>query len=143
MSERDLFKEWLPSVTGQGVKTKDEEWITIPYLGDDEDAINDSKYPRWMMTHSLSTLEDCVLLANELSIRSGVLDNKMHYDFLYHAIPKRRKRPYFQKSKRDSKDVELVMRVYGYSRSKAEEALSILGTLDLVEMEREWVEGGK
>jgi len=91
-------------------------------------------YPRFPVSRSLSYSMDAVLLVNELNIRGLTqhdITNKMHYEFLLHVLPKKKRYGKWEKPE-ITDDVKVLMEVYGYSFEKAKEAASVL-TKDQIE----------
>ena len=108
----DLFKEILPSI----LQTKE-----YALLNDQDER----SYPAFMVNRGLSYHRDTVLIANEMN-RFHSLDNKLQYDFLLNIV-RAQKRPYSKWFKKGSdSDLEAIKEYYGYSDSKAYEALKIL-----------------
>jgi hypothetical protein len=106
----DLFKEIVPSI----LQTKKS-----PFQDDYKD------YKPFMVNRALSYHMDCVLYANEMNLHPGV-DNDMQYQYFLNSIrPMKRKFEPWQKSKTDE-NIECVKTYFGYSNSKAKEALRIL-----------------
>lgn len=91
-------------------------------------------YPRFPVSRSLSYSMDAILLVNELNIRGLTqhdITNKMHYEFLLHVLPKKKRYGKWEKPE-ITDDVKVLMEVYGYSFEKAKEAASVL-TKDQIE----------
>jgi len=82
-------------------------------------------YKAFLINRSLSYHLDCVLYVNEMNLNPS-LDSDMQYQYLLNSIrPMKRKFVPWQKA--DSlKDIECIKTYYGYSNSKAREALRIL-----------------
>lgn len=86
-------------------------------MADDELA----GYPQFIINRAFSNTRDTVFLANEANKFRDIPDSA-HYAFYYHAVPKSFKRfGSWHKQPAKDGDVEIIMRVYGYSRAKAEE----------------------
>lgn len=91
-------------------------------------------YPRFPVSRSLSYSMDAILLVNELNIRGLTqhdITNKMHYEFLLHVLPKKKRYGKWEKPE-ITDDAKVLMEVYGYSFEKAKEAASVL-TKDQIE----------
>lgn len=98
-------------------------------------------YEPFVIMQGLSQHVDTVLIANELNKHPGVT-KQMHYDFLFHSIrSKRRTGKWSKKSKHDH--IELIMEKYGYSRTKAIEALDILTMAQIEEIRQSMNKGGR
>ena len=85
----------------------------------------DRKYPPFMVNRGLSYFVDTVMLANEMNERFEI-SKKMHYDFLYHAVRKKRRFSKWFKKPKDSKDIELIKEAYSCSREKAEDVYDLI-----------------
>lgn len=123
----DLFKEILPSI----LETKK------PFMLTDND---ERSYPAFMVNRALSYHRDTVLLANEMNIRCN-LDNKLKADFLLNIV-RARKRPYtkwFKKGVDD--DLTAIKEYYGFSDSKAYEALKILNDAQITNIKKQLYKG--
>ena len=81
-----------------------------------------ASYSQYIINRVLSNTRETVFLANEANKFRDIPD-VAHYLFMYYAVPKNPRR-YGQWHKQPAKDedIEIIMRVYGYSRVKAEEA---------------------
>jgi len=85
---------------------------------------NEREYLPYIVARCFSNFPDTLFHANELNAR-GVTDKKMHYDYLFHSLRKRKRFSPWQK-REESKAVEAVAWFYGTSRHKAREYLHIL-----------------
>jgi uncharacterized lipoprotein YehR (DUF1307 family) len=108
----DLFKEIVPSILQtkkRCIETEDEE----------------KDYNAYVVNRALSYHIDCVPYVNEINMLH-FLDKKLQYDYLLNSIrPMKRKFQAWQKAE-SVKDLECVKEYFGYSDTKAKEALSIL-----------------
>ena len=123
----DLFKEILPSI----LQTKQ------PFMLTDQD---ERSYPAFMVNRALSYHRDTVLLANEMN-KYPSLDKKLQADFLLNIV-RAQKRPYskwFKKGADD--DLNAVKEYYGYSDSKAYEALKILDDVQIAMIKKQLYKG--
>jgi hypothetical protein len=108
----DLFKEIIPSI----LQTKEYALLT------DHD---EKSYSSFMVNKALSFHRDTCLIANEVN-KYPNLDSKLKYDFLLNMV-RAQKRPYSKWFKRtESSDLLAIKEYYGYSDSKAYDALRIL-----------------
>ena len=57
--------------------------------------------------------------------QSAFLDKKMQYDYYIHSISKRKRFSKWIKSE-ESKDLEVIKEVYGYSDARAREVIDLL-----------------
>lgn len=109
----DLFKEILPSLMSK----KDEYVLNTPEA--------EKAYVPFVVNKALSFHVDCILYANEMNCLPST-DKKMHYDYMYHSI-KRRKRPFVPWDKKTKvENLEVIMQYYGCSSSEAEYYLTLL-----------------
>lgn len=124
----DLFKEVIPSI----MLTKKHVLLTTE---------DEKSYQSFLVNKALSFHKDCILLANIINIESH-LDSKLKYDFLFHTIRGYRRQfvPWMKKG--SSESLELVKQHFGYSTSKAQEALEILTEEQLEEIREESEVGG-
>ncbi len=104
------------------------------------DELAESGYVPFMVNRALSYHPDTILEANEMNIR-GHLDNLLQNDFYINTIRKRKRFAKWSKFKA-SPDLESVMTYFGYSRSKAEEALKLLSPESLIMIHDKLVKGG-
>ena len=127
--------------------------MSKPKLGDWLYSINQSKknlmeqdpkleksYPSWIINKCLSSFTDTVLFANEMNMSSHV-DKRLQYDFFINSLrPRKRFSPW---SKKESIDyLEDVQEYYGYSYTKALEAIRILPKSDLEKIRKLLHKGG-
>jgi len=90
-----------------------------------EDELEFKDYAPFIVNRSLSYHLDCVLYANDMNLHPGV-DKDMQYQYFLNSIrPMKRGFQPWQKSKTDE-NIECVKAYFGYSNSKAKEALRIL-----------------
>lgn len=89
------------------------------------DELTEKDYQPFLVNRSLSYHMDCIIYANEMNRRHH-LDKKMQNDFLINTI-RSRKRPFAKWIKPvKSEDLECIKTYYGFSESKAREALNLL-----------------
>lgn len=108
------LKDWLNSIN----YTKEDLSKTDP------DSIK--KYPPFIVNRCLSGYIDTLLFANEMNMNPN-LSKDMQYAFYINTVRKKKRfSPWIKKDKVD--DLECVKRYYGYSNTKALQALRILST---------------
>jgi len=89
------------------------------------DELTEKSYTPFLVNRSLSYHKDCVLYANEMN-RLHHLDNKLQNDFLLNIV-RSQKRPFAKWVKAEkSEDLECVKQIFGFSDSKAREAIRLL-----------------
>ena len=106
-----------------------------------EDPDNEKLYNSFIVNRSLSYFPDTVFMANEMN-RFHHLDNKLQYHFFINII---RKRNRFSKwSKADNiNNIQAVKEYFGYSDSKAKQALSILTKDQITAIQNKVFKGGR
>ena len=106
------------------------------------DDLTEKEYVPFLTNRSLSYHKDCILFANEMNSRHHV-DAKMQNDFLLNTV-RSRKRPFTKWAKSEkSEDIECIKIIFGYSNSKAREALRLLSDEQIQELKRKTDIGGK
>jgi hypothetical protein len=106
------------------------------------DDLTEKEYVPFLTNRSLSYHKDCILFANEMNRRHHV-DAKMQNDFLLNTV-RSRKRPFTKWAKSEkSEDIECIKIIFGYSNSKAREALRLLSDEQIQELKRKTDIGGK
>lgn len=91
-------------------------------LGDSDD------YNGFIINKVFSNTPDSVLYANEAN-KFSMSNKQMEYDFYFYGLPKSYNRygKWHKKSKHsDEEFIATIMRVYSYSREKAESVIDIL-----------------
>lgn len=105
------------------------------------DATTESEYVPFLVNRSLSYHVDCVSYANEMNRRS-FLDKKLQNDFLLNTI-RSKKRPFMKWAKSEkSEDIECIKTIYGYSDTKALEALRLLNNEQIQQLKEKTGIGG-
>jgi hypothetical protein len=89
----------------------------------DEDT--EKSYAPFLVNRSLSYHKDCIAYANEMNSRHH-LDKKLQHDYLLNTV-RSQKRPFAKWVKSEkSEDIECIKSIYGFSDTKAREALRLL-----------------
>ena len=106
----------------------------------DQDPELESSYPSWIINKCLSSFTDTVLFANEMNMNWHI-SKRMQYDFFINSLrPRKRFSPW---SKKESVDyLEDIKEYYGYSYTKALEAVRILPKSDLEKIRKLLHKGG-
>ncbi len=106
----------------------------------DQDPELESSYPSWIINKCLASFTDTVLFANEMN-KSWHLSKRLQYDFFINSLrPRKRFSPW---SKKESVDyLEDVQEYYGYSYTKALDAIRILPKSDLEKIRKLLHKGG-
>lgn len=109
--------------------------------GTENDELAESLYVPYLTNKSLSYHPDTILYANEAS-KMAVVDNKLQYYYLLNTIrPKKRFAKWVKKQ--EDNDLEAVMRCYGYNRTKAEAALTLLSPVQLEQIKKRLNKGNQ
>lgn len=105
------------------------------------DDQSEKEYNPFLTNRSLSYHSDCLFYAQEMNI-SHHLDKKLQFDYLINTIrPAKRKFSKWSKRKEDE-DVNALVEYYGFSKRRAEQALSILSKEQIKEIKKRLEKGG-
>jgi hypothetical protein len=105
----------------------------------DEDT--EKSYAPFLVNRSLSYHKDCIAYANEMNSRHH-LDKKLQHDFLLNTI-RSQKRPFAKWVKSEkSEDIECIKSIYGFSDTKAREALRLLSNEQIQQLKEQTDIGG-
>lgn len=105
------------------------------------DDWSEKQYNPFLVNKSLSHGNDTVHVANEMNSRPHI-DKKMQYDFLIGIVRKKKRFNKWIKPERES-SIEIVKEYFGYTDTKAIEALRILSDDDLQSIIKLLNKGGK
>lgn len=89
------------------------------------DRDNERDYVPFIVSRCFANFPDTIFHANELNSRM-VVDRKMHYDYLFHSLRKKKRFSPWLKAPEESTEKQAVMWLYGVSGKKADEYLKIL-----------------
>jgi hypothetical protein len=105
------------------------------------DEITEKDYLPFIVNRSLSYHKDCVLYANEMN-RRHFIDKKLQNDFLLNTV-RSQKRPFAKWIKSEkSDDLECIKTVFGFSDTKAREALRLLSKEQIQQLKEQTQTGG-
>lgn len=105
------------------------------------DELTEKEYNPFLVNRGLSYHMDCIAYANEMNRRHH-LDKKLQNDYLINTI-RSRKRPFAKWVKAEkSEDIECIKLYYGYSSSKAREALRLLSDEQIQQLKEKTDIGG-
>lgn len=105
------------------------------------DDITEKEYKPFLVNRSLSYHKDCVLFANEMNLRHFV-GSKLQFDFLLNTI-RSQKRPFVGWAKpKLIDDLMIIKEYFGFSDSKAREALRLLDDEKIKEIKEKIDIGG-
>jgi len=124
----DLFKDIVPSIlqTKQNVLVEEHD---------------EKDYNPYIVNRALSYHLDCVPYANQIN-QVHFVDKKLQYHYLLNSIRQmKRKFQPWQKSEED-KNLACVKEYFGYSDSKAKEALRILSDEQIAYIKTKTDKGG-
>ena len=102
---------------------------------------NEKAYLPFIVARCFSNFPDTIFHANELNSRV-VTDRKMHYDYLFHSLRKRKRFSPWQKAA-ENPHREAVAWFYGLSQTKAEECLGLLKESDREAIRKQYEEAHK
>jgi hypothetical protein len=121
----DLFKDIIPSIMQTKKDVLEKESDYVPYV----------------VNKALSFHYDCILQSNMMNILPNT-DKRMQYDFYLNTI-RSYKRPFRKWHKAETnEDLTSVMEYYGFSLSKAREALVLLNDSQLSLIKKNLYKGG-
>ena len=105
------------------------------------DEITEKDYTPFLVNRSLSYHKDCIMYANEMN-RRHFLDKKLQFDFLLNTV-RSQKRPFAKWVKSEkSDDLECIKHYYGFSDSKAREAIRLLTKEQIQQLKEQTDIGG-
>lgn len=99
-----------------------------------------TQYPGFIVNKLLSYHQDCVLVVNAIN-KLSFLDTQLQYEFLLHALPKKKRYSKLHKGI-NPENLDLLKEYYGYSTAKAMEVLALHSEEDFDQMRECMAEGG-
>ena len=90
----------------------------------------------------MSYFPDTVLYANEVNMH-GDMPKQWQFDFLRHAIPKKKRFSKWTKKDPVTEDITAVQEYYKYSLAKAMDVISLLSDRELQIIKQNLNKGGK
>lgn len=112
----------------------------INLMKDDANAIKD--YSAFIVNRGLSYFPDTILYANEMN-KYASIPKDWQFAFYLNGIKPKKRFSKWSKKDQNSDDITLIMKVYGYSASRAAEALEILTEQQLSEIRSAYKVGGR
>lgn len=112
----------------------------INLMKDDANAIKD--YSAFIVNRGLSYFPDTILYANEMN-KYASIPKDWQFAFYLNGIKPKKRFSKWSKKDQNSDDITLIMKVYGYSASRAAEALEILIEQQLSEIRSAYKVGGR
>ena len=107
-----------------------------------EDPMAKKDYVPFIINRGLGYFPDTVLYANEMN-RNSSIPADWQFSFLLNSISKKKRFSKWHKKDAETESLRLVKEYFGYSDSKAIEALSILTEDQLVMIKEKLYKGGK
>lgn len=104
------------------------------------DDLAESGYVPFLTNRALSYFPDTILYANEMNMNNH-LDNKLQFHYLINSIRPKKRFSKWAKRQEDN-DIEALMEYYGYNRTKAEAAISLLSPDQLKSIRKRLNKGG-
>ena len=105
------------------------------------DELTEKEYQPFLVNRSLSYHKDCIMYANEMN-RRHFLDKKLQFDFLLNTVRSQR-RPFAKWAKAEkSDDLECIKQIYGFSDTKAREAMRLLSNEQIQQLKEQTDIGG-
>ena len=111
-------------------------------LLDTNDITWEKKYPPYVINRCMSMFYDTVMHSNEMN-GLHFLPKRMQFHYLINSIRKKRRFGGKWLSQTKLKNLALVKEYYGYSNSKAKEALNILSKNQIENIKIELIKGGR
>ena len=105
------------------------------------DDWSEKQYNPFIVNKAMSYGPDTVIAANEMNSRPH-LSHKMQYDFLLNVVRSKKRYNKWLKPEKEE-NIEIVKEYFGYSNTKAQEALRLLSDKDLGELRSRLNKGGK
>ena len=116
-------------------------WTKVNLL-DGDDLTWEKKFPPYIINRCLSQHIDSIMMANAMNQRHN-LSKRLQFHFLINSIRKRKRFGGKWTNASKSKELEYVKEYYGYSNSKAKEALNILDKKQLNFIKEKLDKGGR
>ena len=105
------------------------------------DELTEKSYAPFLVNRSLSYHKDCLFYANEMN-RYHSMDKKLQNDFLLNIV-RSQKRPFAKWVKAEkSEDLECIKQIFGFSESKAREAVRLLSKEQIQKLKEQTDIGG-
>lgn len=105
------------------------------------DELTEKSYAPFLVNRSLSYHKDCIFYANEMN-RYHQIDKKLQNDFLLNIV-RSQKRPFAKWVKAEkSEDLECIKQVFGFSNTKAREAIRLLSKEQIQKLKEQTDIGG-
>lgn len=107
-----------------------------------EDPLSEKDYVPFMINRGLSFFPDTIFFANEMNKHASI-PKDWQFAFYIHSVKPKKRFSKWHKKEQNSEDLKLVMQAYGYSATKAAEALQILTPEQINELKVSYSTGGR
>lgn len=107
-----------------------------------EDPMSEKDYVPFMINRGLSYFPDTIFYANEMNQHAGI-PKDWQFAFYLHSVKPKKRFSKWHKKDQNSDDLKLIMQAYGYSSTRAAEALELLNQTQLNELRAAYSTGGK
>jgi len=111
-------------------------------LLDTNDITWEKKYPPYVINRCMSMFYDTIMHSNEMN-GLHFLPKRMQFHYFINSIRKKRRFGGKWLSQTKLKNLALIKEYYGYSNSKAKEALNILSENHIENIKIELIKGGR
>ena len=111
-------------------------------LLDTNDPTWEKKYPPFVINRCLSMFYDTIMHSNEMN-GLHFLPKRMQFHYLINSIRKKKRFGGKWLSQKKVKDLEVIKEYYGYSNSKAKEALNLLSDDQIENIKLALKKGGR
>jgi|TARA_B100000809_G_C14846987_1_gene426875 hypothetical protein len=111
-------------------------------LLDTNDITWEKKYPPYVINRCMSMFYDTIMHSNEMN-GLHFLPKRMQFHYFINSIRKKRRFGGKWLSQTKLKNLALVKEYYGYSNSKAKEALNILSKNQIENIKIKLIKGGR
>lgn len=106
------------------------------------DESTEKAYVPFVINNGLSTDKECLIMVQELNIRSNI-PKHAQYEFLLNMISKKKRYLKYPKSVAKSENLEIIQEYYRCNVQKAQEILSILNDEQISIIKTKMNRGGK
>ena len=111
-------------------------------LLDTDDIMWEKKYPPFIINRCLSMFYDTIMHSNEMN-GFHFLPKRMQFHYLLNSIRKKKRFGGKWLSQKKVKDLEVIKEYYGYSNTKAKEALNLLSDSQIEQIKMSLSKGGR
>ena len=111
-------------------------------LLDTEDIMWEKKYPTFIINRCLSMFYDTIMHSNEMN-GLHFLPKRMQFHYFINSIRKKKRFGGKWLSQAKLKDMDIVKEYYGYSNTKAKEALNLLSNDQIESIRINLSKGGR